>query len=109
MKKCFFCGDNAVGNTTYHKVPNMSARLMDMVYSYVSLPGFLIVLPYLVLTTFLLFCVQILSSLGLFTVFSWGPAFSLMEYLYSNVQYVYFECYCYYCGQACSHMLLGCF
>ena len=108
MKKCFFCGDNAVGHTTSHNAPNMLAGLMEIVYSYVCLSGFLIVLPYLVLTT-LLPCVQILSSLGLFTVFVWGPASFHVEYHYSIVHYVYFEYYCYYCGWACSHMLLGCF
>ena len=44
----------------------------SVAYSYVSLSGFLIVLPYLVFIIFLLCCVLILSSLGLFTVFLHG-------------------------------------
>ena len=95
MKKCFFCGDNAVGHMTSHKVPDMLAGLTDFVYSYVSLSGFLILLPYLVFITFSLCCVLILSSLGFFTVFAWGPPPFLAGYLYAFVQYVYFECYCY--------------
>ena len=108
MKKCVFCGDNAVAHMTYCKAANMLAGLTDVVYSYVSLPGFLIVLPYLVFTTFYFAAYSYCPPLGCLLFFAWSPASFLVDIFMLLFNMLYFECYCYYCGWACRHMLLGC-
>ena len=52
---------------------------IDVIYWYVSLSGFLIVLPYLVMTMFSPFCIPLLSTLVLFNFFACIPAHCLVD------------------------------